>query len=174
MGAIQKVFEDSGDRLENEHFQPLMMPILSFFSSPSAKMRFVHNRARILPIVLFVMSITFYTFRGLAMSSYNCILMVNNDPITPVIDDYLPQLFTRAHDTDEVCVTVSLLIWCHYYCCFIGGTTAIVPFTMSFAGRIYREDGSSSPKRHWLHHHQDRGNTSLLNRSVYSSNIIVT
>lgn len=41
MGAIQKIFEDSGDRLETEqHVHPLMPKILSFFSSESPKMRF--------------------------------------------------------------------------------------------------------------------------------------
>ncbi|CAI4228571.1 unnamed protein product [Auanema sp. JU1783] len=91
MGAIQKVFEDYGDRLQNETAQPLMIPILKFFNSANAKMR------------------------GLAMSSFNSILMINNDPITPIIDQYLPCLFQRALDTDEevqrqLCRSLCLLL----------------------------------------------------------------
>ncbi|XGW08867.1 hypothetical protein V3C99_011300 [Haemonchus contortus] len=96
MGAIQKIFEDSGDRLDTEqHVHPLMPKILSFFSSESPKMR------------------------GLAMNSVNSILMINNDPINAVIDDFLQQLFGRAHDQDpevqkQLCRSLTLLLDSHF------------------------------------------------------------
>ena len=37
------------------------------------------------------------------MSSFNNILMVNNDPIAEIIDQYIPELFNRAHDNEAVC-----------------------------------------------------------------------
>ncbi|EPB70542.1 hypothetical protein ANCCEY_10366 [Ancylostoma ceylanicum] len=96
MGAIQKIFEDSGDRLDTEqHVHPLMPKILSFFSSESAKMR------------------------GLSMNSVNSILMINNDPISAVIDEFLQQLFGRAHDQDpevqkQLCRSLTLLLDSHF------------------------------------------------------------
>lgn len=36
------------------------------------------------------------------MSSFNNILMVNNDPIADIIDQYIPELFNRAHDNETV------------------------------------------------------------------------
>ncbi|VDM57941.1 unnamed protein product [Angiostrongylus costaricensis] len=96
LGAIQKIFEDSGERLDPErHVHPIMPKILSFFCSESAKMR------------------------GLAMNSVNSILMINNDPISVVIDDFLQQLFGRAHDQEpevqkQLCRSLTLLLDSHF------------------------------------------------------------
>ncbi|KAK6022489.1 HEAT repeat protein, partial [Ostertagia ostertagi] len=72
-----------------------MPKILSFFSSESPKMR------------------------GLSMNSVNSILMINNDPISAVIDDFLQQLFGRAHDQDpevqkQLCRSLTLLLDSHF------------------------------------------------------------
>lgn len=40
MGAVQKIFEDSGDRLDEQmHIDPLVPKILVYFKSPSARLR---------------------------------------------------------------------------------------------------------------------------------------
>ncbi|GMT14401.1 hypothetical protein PFISCL1PPCAC_5698, partial [Pristionchus fissidentatus] len=95
MGALQKIFEDSGDRLDKPtHIEPLLPHILPFFASPSPKMR------------------------GLSMNSINCILMVHDDPISSVIDQFLTELFARAHDDDQevikqLCRSLTLLLESH-------------------------------------------------------------
>lgn len=43
------------------------------------------------------------------MNSVNSILMINNEPINPIIDEFLTQLFARAHDDDEVSFTSLIL-----------------------------------------------------------------
>ncbi|CAB3404704.1 unnamed protein product [Caenorhabditis bovis] len=94
LGALQKIFEDSADRFETELLNPLMSKILMFFNAPSEKLR------------------------ALAMNAVNCILMVNNEPVDAVIDDYLNALFARAHDQDEeiqkqLCRSLTLLLDTH-------------------------------------------------------------
>ncbi|PAV64728.1 hypothetical protein WR25_20562 [Diploscapter pachys] len=52
------------------------------------------------------------------MSCLNSILMVNNDPVNAIIDDFLAQLFARAHDPEEevqkqLCRSLTLLLDSH-------------------------------------------------------------
>ncbi|GMR36566.1 hypothetical protein PMAYCL1PPCAC_06761 [Pristionchus mayeri] len=95
LGALQKILEDSGDRLDKTtHIEPLLPHILPFFGSPSSRMR------------------------GLAMNSINCILMVHDDPISSVIDQFLVLLFARAQDDDpevikQLCRSLTLLLESH-------------------------------------------------------------
>ncbi|CAI5441635.1 unnamed protein product [Caenorhabditis angaria] len=94
LSALQKIFEDSADRFENEVLNPIIPQLLVFFDNPSERLR------------------------SLAMNSINCILMVNNDPIDLVIDDFLNSLFARAHDQDEevqkqLCRSLTLLLDTH-------------------------------------------------------------
>ncbi|CAD6192567.1 unnamed protein product [Caenorhabditis auriculariae] len=95
LGALQKVFEDSADRFDTEtHLQPIIPKLLQYFGSNSGKMR------------------------ALSMNCINCILMVNNDPINSVIDDFLHALFARAHDGEEevqkqLCRSLTLLLDTH-------------------------------------------------------------
>ncbi|CAJ0587206.1 unnamed protein product, partial [Mesorhabditis spiculigera] len=95
LNAIQKIFEDSGDRLEkHEHIEPLLPKLLPFFRHEVGKMR------------------------GLAMNAINSILMVPDEPITCVIDDFIVELFQRAHDPEEevqkqLCRSLTLLLDAH-------------------------------------------------------------
>ncbi|KAF8363061.1 imb-2 [Pristionchus pacificus] len=96
LGALQKILEDSGDRLDKEtHIEPLLPHVLPFFGSTSPRMR------------------------GLAMNSINCILMVHDDdPLSSVIDQFLVLLFGRAQDDDpevikQLCRSLTLLIESH-------------------------------------------------------------
>lgn len=41
--------------------------------------------------------------RGLAVNTVNCILLVQNEAITGLIDPFLEQLFSLANDQDQVC-----------------------------------------------------------------------
>ncbi|GMS84334.1 hypothetical protein PENTCL1PPCAC_6509 [Pristionchus entomophagus] len=95
LGALQKILEDSGDRLDKcAHIEPLLPHILPFFGSTSSRIR------------------------GLAMNCINCILMVHDDPISSVIDQFLAQLFARAQDDDpevikQLCRSLTLLLESH-------------------------------------------------------------
>lgn len=95
LGALQKILEDSGDRLDKTaHIEPLLPHILPFFGSTSPRMR------------------------GLAMNSINCILMVHDDPISSVIDQFLVLLFARAQDDEpevikQLCRSLTLLLESH-------------------------------------------------------------
>ncbi|CAJ0950774.1 unnamed protein product, partial [Mesorhabditis belari] len=95
INAIQKVFEDSGDRLnQHEHIEPLLPKILRFFQHGNGKVR------------------------GLAMNSINSILMVPDEPINVVLDEFLTELFRMAHDPEEevqkqLCRSLTLLLDAH-------------------------------------------------------------
>lgn len=78
MGALQKICEDSADRLTLEEVKAIVSKMLVFFSSPHAKLR------------------------GLSVNIVNCILLVQNEAINSIIDPFLENLFSLANDEDSV------------------------------------------------------------------------
>lgn len=78
MSALQKICEDSSDRLIVEEVGVLVSKILPFFRSESTDLRI------------------------LAVNTINSILLVQNEAFVPVIDPFLENLFQLAHDPAEV------------------------------------------------------------------------
>lgn len=78
LGALQKICEDSADRLNQNEVNAVVSKMLHFFNSSMAK------------------------FRGLSLNTVNCILLVQNEAIGAVIDPFLERLFQLANDTDPV------------------------------------------------------------------------
>lgn len=78
MGALQKICEDSADRLTLEEVNAIVSKMLIFFNSPHAKLR------------------------GLSVNTVNCILLVQNEAINSIIDPFLEHLFSLANDQDPV------------------------------------------------------------------------
>ncbi|KAI1726802.1 HEAT-like repeat domain-containing protein [Ditylenchus destructor] len=91
LGALQKVCEDSADRLSQEEVNMVVTKMLSFFSSPFPKLR------------------------GLSVNTVNCILLVQNEAISAIIDPFLERLFQLANDDDQevqrqLCRALTLLL----------------------------------------------------------------
>lgn len=78
LGALQKMCEDSADRLNQQEINLLLPKVVSFFSSPHAKLR------------------------SLSVNTINCILLVQNDAIDSYLNEFLTHLFSLANDTDAV------------------------------------------------------------------------
>lgn len=104
MGALQKILEDSGDRLDKEtHIEPLLPHVLPFFGSTSPRMRYSIQYDGRKDYIWGKIDYNGEYCRGLAMNSINCILMVHDDdPLSSVIDQFLVLLFGRAQDDDPV------------------------------------------------------------------------
>lgn len=78
MGALQKICEDSADRLTTEEVNAIVSKILAFFNSPHSKLR------------------------ALSVNTVNCILLVQNESINSIIDPFLERLFLLANDDNQV------------------------------------------------------------------------
>lgn len=78
LGALQKICEDSSDRLTQEEVTAIVSKMLAFFGSSYSKLR------------------------GLSLNTVNCILLVQNEAIGTIIDPFLERLFLLATDTDQV------------------------------------------------------------------------
>jgi transportin-1 len=78
LGALQKICEDSADRLNQEEINLIVSKVLPFFNSQIAKLR------------------------SLSVSTVNCILLVQNESISNLIDPFLQCLFRLADDDDQV------------------------------------------------------------------------
>uniref|UniRef100_A0A915E4P1 Transportin-1 n=1 Tax=Ditylenchus dipsaci TaxID=166011 RepID=A0A915E4P1_9BILA len=91
LGALQKICEDSADRLNMEEVNLVVSKMLLFFSSSLPKLR------------------------GLSLNTVNCILLVQNESIAHIIDPFLERLFQLANDEDQevqrqLCRALTLLL----------------------------------------------------------------
>ncbi|KAL3078600.1 hypothetical protein niasHT_035083 [Heterodera trifolii] len=91
LGALQKICEDSADRLSHEEINQVVARVLPFFNSQLARLR------------------------ALSVSTVNCILLVQNESISAVIDPFLECLFRLANDQDQevqkqLCRSLTLLL----------------------------------------------------------------
>lgn len=75
---MQKICEDSADRLSQDEVNIIVSKMINYFNSSNAK------------------------FRGLSVNTVNCILLVQNESITNIIDPFLERLFLLANDNDQV------------------------------------------------------------------------
>ncbi|KAK0393918.1 hypothetical protein QR680_000469 [Steinernema hermaphroditum] len=94
LGALQKVCEDSADRLSQEQIFIITSKVLNFFRNDNAKLR------------------------TLAVSILNSILLVQNEALNDVIDPFLQNLFALANDDDQdvqrqLCRSLTLLLDSH-------------------------------------------------------------
>ena len=78
MSALQKICEDSSDRLIVDEVSVLVSKVLPFFRSDVTELRI------------------------LAVNTINSILLVQNEAFCPIIDPFLENLFQLAHDPVEV------------------------------------------------------------------------
>uniref|UniRef100_A0A183CIR4 Transportin-1 n=1 Tax=Globodera pallida TaxID=36090 RepID=A0A183CIR4_GLOPA len=91
LGALQKICEDSADRLSQDEINLIIAKVLPFFNSSLARLR------------------------ALSVSTVNCILLVQNESINSVIDPFLECLFRLANDQDQevqkqLCRSLTLLL----------------------------------------------------------------
>ncbi|TMS32640.1 hypothetical protein L596_000457 [Steinernema carpocapsae] len=94
LGALQKVCEDSADRLNQDQIFLITSKVLNFFQNDNAKLR------------------------TLAVSILNSILLVQNEALNDVIDPFLQNLFLLANDDDanvqrQLCRSLTLLLDSH-------------------------------------------------------------
>jgi hypothetical protein len=83
LSALQKICEDSSDRLIVDEVSVLVSKVLPFFRSESTELR------------------------SMAVNTINSILLVQNEAFVPIIDPFLENLFQLAHDPDEVKTSVT-------------------------------------------------------------------
>ncbi|CAD5210069.1 unnamed protein product [Bursaphelenchus okinawaensis] len=91
LSSLQKICEDSADRLIFEEVSTLVGKILPFFQSESVELR------------------------TLAITTINCILLVQNEAFVSIIDPFLEALFSLAYDPageiqKELCRALTLLL----------------------------------------------------------------
>jgi transportin-2 len=112
LGALQKICEDSADRMGQEQINLVVTKVLPFFNSPVAKLR------------------------SLSVNTVNCILLVQNESITNLIDPFLQCLFRLADDEDQV---LPFPILSSNFPSS-GSAKAAVPFPHPPSGKLHRED----------------------------------
>ncbi|KAI6228605.1 Importin-beta domain-containing protein [Aphelenchoides fujianensis] len=94
LSSLQKICEDSADRIVFEEARILIAKILPFFQSPSTELR------------------------TMAVNTINSILLVQNEAFTDVIDPFIENLFRLANDPvediqKELCRSLTLLLECY-------------------------------------------------------------
>jgi hypothetical protein len=130
LGALQKICEDSADRLDQLEISAFMSKLLPFINSSHTKLR------------------------ALSLNAINCILVVQNESISELIDPYLVHLFQLANDEDQVSNFIVVIFFPNF---IKGGTTPTVQGSHIASRKLHGKNRSTTWKHRRVYVAQNSG-----------------